>query len=133
MDNLVFAANTAGDAGFITDDNETSLRLHLDYGTKKAQLATQAGGKTYTSDWVEFNGNDVKTFVLESNYNYAQGRRCWFDNLKIQVIQAGDPTAVSEVKAADAQAKAAAKKVVNGQLVIETAKGTFNAAGAQVK
>ena len=31
------------------------------------------------------------------------------------------------------KAKAAAKKVVNGQLVIETAKGTFNAAGAQVK
>ena len=133
VNNLVFAANTAGDAGFITDDNKTSMQLYLDYGTKKAQLATQAGGKTYTSDWVEFNGNDVKTFVLESNYNYAQGRRCWFDNLKIQVIQAGDPTAVSEVKAADAQAKAAAKKVVNGQLVIETAKGTFNAAGAQVK
>lgn len=133
VNNLVFAANTAGDAGFITDDNKTSMQLYLDYGTKKAQLATQAGGKTYTSDWVEFNGNDVKTFVLESNYNYAQGRRCWFDNLKIQIIQAGDPTAVSEVKAADAQAKAAAKKVVNGQLVIETAKGTFNAAGAQVK
>ena len=133
VNNLVFAANTAGDAGFITDDNKTSMQLYLDYGTKKAQLATQAGGKTYTSDWVEFNGNDVKTFVLESNYNYAQGRRCWFDNLKIQIIQAGDPTAVSEVKDADAQAKAAAKKVVNGQLVIETAKGTFNAAGAQVK
>ncbi|MBQ6760923.1 MAG: hypothetical protein IJP47_05820 [Prevotella sp.] len=133
VNNLVFAANTAGDAGFITDDNKTSMQLYLDYGTKKAQLATQVGSKTYTSDWVEFNGNDVKTFVLESNYNYAQGRRCWFDNLKIEVIKAGDPTAVSEVKAADAQAKAAAKKVVNGQLVIETAKGTFNAAGAQVK
>ena len=133
VNNLVFAANTAGDAGFITDDNKTSMQLYLDYGTKKAQIASQVGSKTYTSDWVEFNGNDVKTFVLESNYNYAQGRRCWFDNLKIEVIQAGDPTAVSEVKAADAQAKAAAKKVVNGQLVIETAKGTFNAAGAQVK
>lgn len=133
VNNLVFAANTAGDAGFITDDNKTSMQLYLDYGTKKAQLATQVGSKTYTSDWVEFNGNDVKTFVLESNYNYAQGRRCWFDNLKIEVIKAGDPTAVSEVKAADAQVKAAAKKVVNGQLVIETAKGTFNAAGAQVK
>lgn len=132
--NRGITATTAGDTGFLTDMNKTSMQLYLDYGTKKAQLATQLGnGTTYTSDWVEFNGNDVKTFVLESNYNYAQGRRCWFDNLKIEVIQAGDPTAVSEVKAADAQAKAAAKKVVNGQLVIETAKGTFNAAGAQVK
>ena len=36
-------------------------------------------------------------------------------------------------KPAAKKAAAPAKKVVDGQLVIETANGTFNAAGAQVK
>lgn len=128
-----FAANTDGDAAFVKDANKTSMTLYLDYGTKKAKLVSVIKAGEYSTDWVDFNGNVVKSFKLNSDYNYAHGRRSWFDNLKIEMIPADDPTAVSEVKAADAQAKAAAKKVVNGQLVIETAKGTFNAAGAQVK
>lgn len=42
-------------------------------------------------------------------------------------------TGVDSVAADGTEAKAPAKKVVDGQLVIETANGTFNAAGAQVK
>ena len=112
------------------------MQLYLDYGTKKAQIATQlVNGSSYTSDWVDFNGNDVKSFVLQSSYNYAEARRCWFDNLKIEMIQAGEPDAIVELKdAANAQKHVAAKKhLVDDKLVIETANGTFNAAGAQVK
>ena len=132
---FVYYAFGSGDANqnAIVDSKKTKMQFYLDYGTKKAQLSTQRdNGESYTSDWLDFSGSVVNSFIVESNYT-NNDRRCWFDNLKIEVIQAGDPTAVSEVKAADAQAKAAAKKVVNGQLVIETAKGTFNAAGAQVK
>ena len=132
---FVYYAFGSGDANqnAIVDSKKTKMQFYLDYGTKKAQLSTQRdNGESYTSDWLDFSGSVVNSFIVESNYT-NNDRRCWFDNLKIEVIQAGDPTAVSEVKAADAQAKAAAKKVVNGQLIIETAKGTFNAAGAQVK
>jgi hypothetical protein len=41
--------------------------------------------------------------------------------------------AISNVAADGTEAAAPAKKIVDGQLVIETANGTFNAAGAQVK
>lgn len=126
-------SNTSGDAALISDGNHTKMILCLDYGTKKAQLSTETSSGLTTSEWVDFNGNLIKSFRLTSNYVNYNNRRCWFDNLKIERISADAPDAVSEVKAADAQAKAAAKKVVNGQLVIETAKGTFNAAGAQVK
>ena len=42
-------------------------------------------------------------------------------------------TGVDGVSEDGAEAAAPAKKIVDGQLVIETANGTFNAAGAQVK
>ena len=42
-------------------------------------------------------------------------------------------TGIEGVAADGTEAAAVAKKVVDGQLVIETANGTFNAAGAQVK
>lgn len=132
---FVYYAFGSGDANqnAIDDSKKTKMQFYLDYGTKKAQLSTQRNnGESYTSDWLDFSGSVVNSFIVESNYT-NNDRRCWFDNLKIEIIKAGDPNAVAEVKAADAKVKTAAKKVVNGQLVIETAKGTFNAAGAQVK
>ena len=117
-----------------TDAYKHHFVMYLDYGTNKAKLSCVSANGEFFTDWVEFNGKPFTNFVLTCGYSgNASQRRCWFDNLKIQKITADAPDAVAEVKAADAQAKAAAKKVVNGQLVIETAKGTFNAAGAQVK
>ena len=113
--------------------NKTHFDISIDYGkgTMFCTITSAKGTKTTTEIAIP-NTNPIAKFVVKSTHNNT-GRRCWFDNLFIEKVEAGDPTAVSEVKAADAQAKAAAKKVVNGQLVIETAKGTFNAAGAQVK
>lgn len=129
-----YTANTADNAGAVTDGNKTNIVLYLDYGTKKAKMVSTIPAGVTETEWVDFDGTEVKTFQVHAKVNGGyNGRRCWFDNLKIERISADAPDAVSEVKAADAQAKAAAKKVVNGQLVIETAKGTFNAAGAQVK
>lgn len=117
-----------------TDAYKHHFVMYLDYGTKKVKLSCVSAAGEFITDWKDFDGNAFTQFELKCGYaGTASQRRCWFDNLKIQKITADAPDAVSEVKAADAQAKAAAKKVVNGQLVIETAKGTFNAAGAQVK
>jgi hypothetical protein len=38
---------------------------------------------------VQFDGSKMARFVVKSDYNNAD-RRCWFDNLKIQRITAGE-------------------------------------------
>ncbi|MBO5615267.1 MAG: hypothetical protein J5932_03980 [Prevotella sp.] len=53
--------------------------------------------------------------------------------LKLPFTVVGGATAISNVAEDGTAAAAPAKKIVDGQLVIETANGTFNAAGAQVK
>ena len=55
-------------------------------------------------------------FVLQSNY-INNDRRAWFDNLKIQRVQAGVPTGISEVNAA-AKVKAPTKVLKNGRIII---------------
>ena len=63
--------------------------------------------------------------MIESNQTGGDG------GFSAYAIVAADPTGISNVKA---DAAAAAKKYVkNGRLVIETARGTFNAAGVEVK
>ena len=63
--------------------------------------------------------------MIESNQTGGDG------GFSAYAIVAADPTGISDVKA---DAAAAAKKYVkNGRLVIETARGTFNAAGVEVK
>lgn len=51
----------------------------------------------------------------------------------VTTLTVGSADAIDNVKADGTEAAEVAKKVVNGQLVIETANGTFSAAGAQVK
>ena len=63
--------------------------------------------------------------MIESNQTGGDG------GFSAYAIVAADATGISDVKA---DAAAAAKKYVkNGRLVIETARGTFNAAGVEVK
>ena len=113
--------------------NKTHFEIVLDYGkgTMYCTITTASGTATTTEVAIPTD-SPIAKFVVKSTHNNT-GRRCWFDNLFIEKVEAGEADAVAEVKAADAKVKATAKKVVNGQLVIETAKGTFNAAGAQVK
>ena len=65
--------------------------------------STTANGKSQTSEKIYFNGAKMVKFAVKSDYNVAP-RRCWFDNLKIQRLTAGetepfDPTAIDVVKA----------------------------------
>ena len=132
-DEVGFAANTAGNAEFVKDANKTSMTLYLDYGTKKAKLVSVIKAGEYSTDWVDFNGQAVKTFKLSSNYNYAEGRRCWFDNLKIEKITAGAATTIGDVNGDDAVTMADANAIVNYYLAEDKSTVTgFNADAADM-
>ena len=127
-----FVANTAGDAAACADNNKTHIECILDYGEKSMYLTSTTPNGTFTSDKVSFAGGIPVKFTVQSGYNYAQARRCWFDNLKIEMIQAGatDPfVGIENAKAADAK-EAPVKVFENGQIIIG---GKYNAAGAVVK
>lgn len=87
----------------------------LDYG-KMAMYATinSVNGST-TSEEVAIDAIPNR-FVLQCNYN-NNGRRAWFDNLKIQRVQAGAVTGITEVNAA-AKVKAPTKVLKNGRIII---------------
>ena len=62
----------------------------MDYGTKTMYCSITSPNGSTTSEPVEFSGIPTQ-FVLQSNYNITNTRRCWFDNLKIEKINAGEP------------------------------------------
>jgi len=99
-----FIGNTTGDDGSCADNNKTHMEAILDYGEKSMYLVSITPNGTFTSDKVEFNCKVPTQFVVKSNYTNYNGRRCWFDNLKIQSITAGatEPiTGVETIKATD--------------------------------
>jgi len=70
----------------------------------------------------------TKAYQAANNLEYAYEKH----TIECSIPLAGADAIVS-VKADGTEADAPVKKIVNGQLVIENANGTFNAAGAQVK
>lgn len=106
-----FAANTSDNAGAYTDGNKTHVIMYVDYGTKKVKLTSKTQGGSYDSGWTDFNGNEVKAFTVTATTNSFNGRRSWFDNLKIEKITAaevvsvvGDANGDGQVTMADANA-----------------------------
>lgn len=115
------------------ESNKTNFNIVLDLAAKTMTCTTSGSKGTFTTETVAIENEDVvpTQFVLNSDYNNNE-RRCWFDNLKIVTVDAGEYDGIKNVNAANAVV-APAKALVNGQVVIKTAKGTFTAAGAQVK
>lgn len=100
--------------------NLTNMVLYLDYGTMQMQLVSTTPKGVYASDWVAFEGQEVAKFVLSSNYNNSD-RRSWFDNLKIDVIEAGVPTGIQTVNTV--KANNGVMFNIAGQAVSNTFKG----------
>lgn len=112
--------------------NKSHFEVILDYGTKTMYCTTTSGKGTFTTAEVALDPEKKVTgFILASDYSNTD-RRCWFDNLKIESIAVGETTGINELAAVAKDSKAV-KAIENGQLVIKTAKGTFNAVGAQIK
>ena len=112
--------------------NKSHFEVVLDYGKKTMYCTTTSSKGTATTEEVALNPEQKATgFILASNYDNTN-RRCWFDNLKVESIAVGESTGINEV-ATVAKAVKVVKAIENGQLVIKTANGTFNAVGVQIK
>jgi hypothetical protein len=108
---------------------KTNFEVIMDYGTQTMYCNISSPNGSTTSAPVAFSDIPVK-FVLSCNYdNKFATRRCWFDNLKIQRIGAGEATGISEVNAA-AIVKAPTKVLKNGRIIIN---GKYTVNGMLVK
>ncbi len=112
---------------------KNSFEVILDYGEGSMYVTTVSGKGTVTTAKKVFDKQIPRSFILKSNYDDKfASRRCWFDNLKIETIQAGPAeqyVGIENAKAAEAK-EAPVKVFENGQIIIG---GKYNAAGAVVK
>ena len=131
-------SSSAANAAICVASNCSQFTLEVDYANKTVKGSLLNGkGQTVEGAPMPFRPDTdiadqlITKFVVGSNYN-NNDRMCWFDNLKIEVIQAG----ATEPFVGIENAKAAAAKEVpvkvfeNGQIIIG---GKYNAAGAVVK
>ena len=128
----VVGSGSASNAAIAANTNATHFDIIFDYGMKTMYCTTSGSKGVATTEEIALNP-DVKIagFILTSDYNNSD-RRCWFDNLKVESISVVPAAGITEI-AAVAKAAKAIKAIENGQLVIKTANGTFNAVGAKIK
>ena len=112
---------------------KNTFEVILDYGRGSMYVTTTSGKGVVTTKEQKFDKLIPRSFILKSNYDDKfASRRCWFDNLKIEVIQAGETepfVGINNAKVADAK-EAPVKVFENGQIIIG---GKYSAAGAVVK
>ena len=130
-----FVANTAGDAAACADNNKTHLEIILDYGEKSMYLTSTIPSGSAATEKVAFSGAIPTKFIVQSGYNYAPARRCWFDNLKIEKITAGEteqfvPSGIEEISNEAAKVKAPTKVFKNGRIIIN---GKYGINGVLIK
>ena len=72
----------------------THFEIIVDYGLNKMYCTTTTStGVTQTSDMIPFDGTKMASFSVVSTHENT-ARRCWFDNLKIEQIAAGEVTTI---------------------------------------
>lgn len=126
-------SSAASNAAIAATSNATHFDIVLDYGLHSMYTTTSGSKGTATTDAVDLDETKkVAGFILTSDYNNSD-RRSWFDNLKVEVISATPATGIKDVNAVANMVAKTVKMMKNGQLVIKSAKGTFNAVGVQVK
>lgn len=76
-------------AAIAVASNKTHFEVIVDYGKKAMYCSTTAAKGSQTTNLVGFDGTKMTKFVVKSDYNNSD-RRCWFDNLKIERVAAGE-------------------------------------------
>lgn len=102
--------------------NKTQFDIVLDYGARTMYCTTSSSKGTATTETVALKNVAPAKFVLTSNYN-NDGRRCWFDNLVINNIAAGETSVQGVTVAEPASQNADAIYNVAGQQISAPAKG----------
>ena len=123
--NNFYIGNTTGDAGSCADNNLTHMEVILDYGEKSMYLVSTTPNGTIASNKVAFNCLVPVKFTVKCNYTNYNGRRCWFDNLKLEQITAGPTNPLTGIEVAKSQLPMANDYIYNlaGQKVGKDYKG----------
>ncbi|MBR3984134.1 MAG: hypothetical protein IKJ92_04140 [Bacteroidaceae bacterium] len=82
-------SGSASNAAIAAASNKTQFDIVLDYGAKSMYCTTISSKGTVTSATFDLPEVAPAKFVLYSNYTNVD-RRCWFDNLKVWNIAAGE-------------------------------------------
>ena len=129
-----FKSNTSGDAASCADNNISHIECIFDYGEKSMYLVSTNASGSFTTDKVAFNGLVPTKITISSNYKNYPGRRCWFDNLKIEQVTAGATEqfvdGIEEIANPETEVKAPAKYFKNGRIVIN---GKYGINGVLIK
>lgn len=124
-------SSSANNDAICVETNKTHFEIVFDFGEKSMYCSTNANGKSQTSEKKPFAEATLTSFVVKSDYNNS-GRRCWFDNLKIERIKAGETEqfdAIQEINN-DAKVVAPSKVLKNGRIIIN---GKYGINGVLVK
>ena len=131
-------SSSVGDNGIFTTGNKSSFDLKIDYANKTVS-GQVINGTNGTCNGVavpmimpEDGDNVITQFVVGSNYDSADARRCWFDNLKIFKYAGGtvgdtngdgavDVADISAVISAMAEGNTDATFDVNGDGAVDVA------------
>ena len=110
-------------AAIAVASNKTHFEVIVDYGKKAMYCSTTAAKGSQTTNLVGFDGTKMTKFVVKSDYNNSD-RRCWFDNLKIERIVAGetDPFVDGIREVSTVNAKTGAIYNINGVQVSKASK-----------
>ena len=117
-------SSSAGNAAVAAKSNCTHFDVVLDYGKGKmyCQTSNSKNGDS-TSDEVDLDVTKTPAqFIIKSNYG-TSARYCWFDNLKISNVAAGEYNGINNVSKEESSVKNNVKYNLAGQRVLTPSKG----------
>ncbi len=117
-------SSSAGNAAIAAKSNCTHFDVVLDYGKGKMYCETTNSSRgNATTEEVDLDATQIPAqFIIKTNYN-VEGRFCWFDNLKISNIAAGEYSGISNVAKEKNSVKNDVKYNLAGQRIVTPSKG----------
>ena len=116
-------SSSASNAAIAAASNKTQFEIVFDFGMKKMYCTTTSAKASQTSAMMDIpEGRIPAQFVLYTSYDNSD-RRCWFDNLKIQNIAAGEyVNGIESIQVAKPAADGAIYNIM-GQKILKPVKG----------
>ncbi len=118
-------SSSAGNAAIAAKSNCTHFDVVLDYGKGKMYCSTTNSSRgNATTEEVDLDATQIPAqFIIKTNYTGADARNCWFDNLKISNIAAGEYSGISNVAKEKNSVKNDVKYNLAGQRIVTPSKG----------
>ncbi len=118
-------SSSAGNAAIAAKSNCTHFDVVLDYGKGKMYCSTTNSSRgNATTEEVDLDATQIPAqFIIKTDYTGADARNCWFDNLKISNIAAGEYSGISNVAKEKNSVKNDVKYNLAGQRIVTPSKG----------